>query len=256
MINTKKYLSWVWLVAMISLYSCSSQLSEKTAFIIPATTPATALSIGWYVHIDSLTGLTGAFTPRVMKDDSMGVILLYLVQGEEHLVDKNSLGQTRSAHVVIPVVSPTDMEVGDQSAIEATMVCPLNIISKSEELETRYREFDFETIKGDIKLDIRKTGNAYYAQASVFTGRGKFGIRARFSEPGEQKEVSSAMINPDSGPLRFFYGKERFTRLDKGSGNLINKSDKVFNLLHLSNTPDFLNLDTDLSWEFDFYKGQ
>lgn len=243
------------ILVTIFISGCSGKKVVKADFVIPEDHPANALTIGWYAPVSVLADLVGEGNKaKVVKDDSLGMIMLFIVASDEHFIDSISAGPMECAHLVIPIEKPADLQVKDKSEIAAAMVCPINIVDQSAILGNTYNDYGFATYTGEIDLKVKDFENGYFVEADVKTVNGLIGITANFEKEGEIKEGINAMINPKPGPLTFFYGEESFTRISNGKGNLKTGGDNLIKALNLSGQPYFLRLDLDIQWAFNFYQ--
>lgn len=251
----KTLVSWTLVLLSIFLFGCTGEKIQNADFIIPGNHPAKAITIGWYAPVDALAGLVGEGNKaKVVKGDSWGAILLYIVQSDDHFIDSISAGPMECAHLVIPIEKPADLQVANKSDIGATMVCPITIVDQSAVLGNKYSDFGFATYSGEIEMNVKEIDAGYFVTAEIKTVNGLIGISANFGKDGEKIEGVNAMINPKPGPLTFFYGAESFTRIADGKGNLKKGGDNLINALNVSDQPYFLRLDLNIQWAFDFYK--
>ena len=252
--KSKLVFSVLLLLGIVLLNSCgSSKVQKERDFIISKEVPASALTIGWYAPVNVLEQLVGKnYTPRIVKDGKLSAIMIFIVSSEEHTLDGKLMGPMKAAHLVIPVEKPGNLNVEDQSDIEAAMVCPLNIIDQSNELGDKYADFTFGTYSGEINLKVERTEKKIMAEATVKTVNGLIEINGMFEGEGETKEVVSAMFSSKSQSHAYFYGEEQTTRFVDGKGNLKTEGDNMIKAMNLSGQPYFLRLDTDISWSFDF----
>ena len=139
-------------LAMLIFNGCESGQSKERDFVLSEDSPATALTIGWYVPVKVVEQLAGKnYSPKIVQDD-MSAIMLYIVKSEQHSLDGEAKGMMKAAHLVIPVEKPSGLKVDDADAIEATMSCPLNIIDVSNDLGDKYADHAFATYRGKIEL--------------------------------------------------------------------------------------------------------
>lgn len=243
------------ILVTIFFLGCNGKKAVEADFVIPEEHPAKALTIGWYAPMSFLDDLVGEGNKaKVVKDDSLGTVMLFIVKSEEHLIDNILAGPMECAHLVIPIEKPADLQVKNKSEIGATMVCPINIVDQSAVLGNRYNDFGFATYTGEIDLNVKETENGYFVQADVKTVNGLIGITANFDKLGERIDGVNAMINSKPGPLTFFYGEESFTRISDGRGNLKTGGQNLIKALNLSGQPYYLRLDLDIQWAFNFYQ--
>jgi hypothetical protein len=242
-------------LSIVFLSGCTGKKTAEADFVIPESHPAKALTIGWYAPVSALADLVGEGNkPKVVKDDSISAVMLYIVKSDEHFIDSISAGPMECAHLVIPIDIPADFKAKNMNGIESAMVCPINIVDQSAVLGNKYNDFGFATYSGEIDLNVKETETGYFVTAEIKTVNGLIGISANFGKEGEKMEGVNAMINPKPGPLTFFYGEESFTRISDGKGNLKKGGENLINALNVSGQPYFLRLDLDIQWAFDFYK--
>ena len=238
---------------VLLLNSCEQEKPKERAFTISETRPATALTIGWYYPLHLLNELVGPdYTPLAVKDDTVGSIMLFIVESEEHRLDGQSLGAMRAAHLVVPIEKPDNLTVEDRSSIDAAMVCPLNIIDESMELGDKYHAANFATYSGEITLEVEKPETNYIVTASVKTANGLIRIRGMFDEEEETLESVSAMFSTKSQTNSYFYGEEKTSHIINGKGNLKTEGQNILDAVGLGNRPFFLRFDRNMSWSFDF----
>jgi hypothetical protein len=241
------------IVGLSLLPSCENKTFPSREFMVKETYPASALTIGWYLPVNLLTELVGEnFTPRVVKDENLGSIMLFIVTAEEHYLDGEPMGKMEAAHLIVPIVSPDDLNIPDRQAVDAAMVCPINIVEQSERLGDKFDAFDFATYSGDIDLKVDKPGEKYMVIASVQTANGKIEINGMFEEEETTLEVRSAMMSNRPAIPAYFYGEEKTNRIINGKGNLKTEGNNIIDAMQLGRQPFFLRLDLDMSWSFDF----
>jgi hypothetical protein len=253
----KKFLlliPFTFLMGAVIISGCGQQ-SKSRSFVISTEQPASALTIGWYVPVHLLEEVVGKnYKPRVVKDDRMSAVMLYIVASEEHSLDGQELGPMECAHLVVPVEKPDGLSVEDSGTIGGAMACPLNIVDQSKELGDKYNDFTFATYTGGIELNIEETDDKYQVKAKVETSNGLIEINGLFDKEGETKEVVSAMFSTKSENHNYFYGEEKMTRFMDGKGNLSTSGQNIIDAMNLKGQPYFLRFDRDISWSFDFIK--
>ncbi len=241
------------IIGLLLIHSCENPQSGSGDFVVTEKSPANALTIGWYLPVGLLDELVGeAYKPKVVKDDDLGSIMLFIVKSKEHLVDGKSTGPMQAAHLLVPIETPDKLETPKHVSIEGSLACPLNIIDKSRELGDKFNEHTFATYSGTIELSIEKSDETYVADASVITSNGLIEIRGMFNEEEQILEMNSAMFSTKSTQPAYFYGKERTTRIKDGRGGLKTEGGNIIDAMQLADKPFFLRLDRDMSWSFDF----
>ena len=204
-------------IGTVLLTGCDQQATDHE-FVIPKSDPAVALTIGWYVPVTSLAELAKPYKPRIVKDDTLSMLMIFIVKSEEHMLDGKDLGEMEAAHLVIPVEVPDGMK----NAVDGAVVCPINIVDQSQQLGDKYNNNRFATYFGDIDLEVKKSdkdGN-WYAEASIKTNNGIIEINGMFDQEAEANDVVTAMFTHKPGPRTYFYGAERMKRIKDGKGNL------------------------------------
>lgn len=241
-------------IILVIITSCSEKKPEH-GLIIPKEKPAQALTIGWYVPVAALKEIVGAnFEPAVVKDDSIGTIMIYIVANGDHKVDSLECGTMKAAHLVIPVNKPANLKFANASSITNSMVCPTSIVEQSPVLGNKYHSFGFPTYTGKINLDVSLSGKLYHVKASVETANGLIEIAAQFEEEPVEYDIVSAIFNPKSSSYDFMYGKENFHQIINGKGNLKTDGNNMIKALNLSGMPYYLKIDLGINWTFDFEK--
>lgn len=241
-------------IALIGFASCSENKPEHD-FIVPKEKPAQALTIGWYVPVSALKEIVGQhFEPAVVKDDTIGTIMIYIVANGDHKVDSLECGNMKAAHLVIPVNNPSGLKFANASSITNSVVCPVSIVDQSPVLGNRYHAFGFPTYTGKINLDVTWSGENYHVKASVETSNGLIEIAAKFEEEPVENEMVSAIFNPKSSTYACMYGKESFQQIIDGKGSLTTDGENMIKAMDLSGRPYYLKLDLGINWSFDFEK--
>jgi hypothetical protein len=244
----------LFVLASICFASCSEKKPDP-GFIVPKDKPAQALTIGWYVPVNVLKELVGSsFEPAVVKDDSIGTIMIYIVANGEHKVDSLECGTMKAAHLVIPVNMPAGLKLANASTITNSVVCPVSVVDQSPVLGNKYHAFGFPTYTGKINLDVTWSGENYHVKATVETSNGLIEIAAKFEEKPVEYEIVSAIFNPKSSSYAFMYGKEGFQQIINGKGNLKTEGENLVKAMSLSGRPYYLKLDLGINWIFDFEK--
>jgi len=240
------------LITLLLFSSCKNE-TENRDFIIPENHPATALTIGWYVPVDAMTEIVGqGFKPKVVGENGMTSVMLYIVQGNEHILDGTDKGPVRTAHLVIPVEPDGDVSV--PSRAKNIMVCPITIVDKSIALGDKYNTYDFPTYSGDISLNATSSGDKYNVDATIKTVNGFIEIKGMFEEKGKNQELNSAIFTSRQGFHSYFYGEENMQRIEDGKGNLKLDGQNIITAMQLDKLPYYLKLDRNVSWAFDFVK--
>lgn len=241
-------------LVLIGLASCGEKKPDH-GFVVPKDKPAQALTIGWYVPVNVLTELVGhQFEPAVVKDDTIGTIMIYIVSGAEHNVDSLECGVMKAAHLIIPVNMPANMQFEGTGSITNSLVMPMSIVELSPVLGNKYHAFGFPTYTGKVNLDVTWTGDYYRAKASIETTNGYIEIAAKFEEEPVENEMVSAIFNPKSNNYDFMYGEEGFKQIINGKGNLKTDGENMIKAMNLSGRPYYLKLDLGINWTFDFEK--
>jgi len=242
------------LIAFMGFTSCSETKPEH-GFIVPKEKPAQALTIGWYVPVTLLKEIVGQhFEPAVVKDDTIGTIMIYIVANGDHKVDSLECGNMKAAHLVIPVNKPADLKLTNASSITNSVVCPISIVDQSPVLGNKYHDFGFPTYTGKINLDVTWSGENYHVKASIETANGLIEIAAKFDEKPVENEMVSAIFNPKSSSYAFMYGHEWFQQIINGKGTLKTEGDNLVSAMNLSGQPYYLKLSLGVNWAFDFEK--
>lgn len=241
-------------VALIGFTSCSEQKPEHD-FIVSKEKPAQALTIGWYVPVSVLKEIVGQhFEPAVVKDDTIGTIMIYIVANGDHKVDSLECGTMKAAHLVIPVNKPDGLKFANASSITNSVVCPISIVEQSPVLGNKFHDFGFPTYTGKINLDVTWSGEKYHVKASIETANGLIEIAGQFEEKPESSEMVSAIFNPKSSTYAFMYGVENFQQIINGRGSLKAEGDNLVAAMNLSKRPYYLKLGLGINWTFDFEK--
>jgi uncharacterized cupin superfamily protein len=241
-------------IALVGFESCNEKKSDH-GFVVPKDKPAQALTIGWYVPVTVLKEIVGPhFEPTVIKDDSIGTIMIRIVSGEGHKVDSLDCGVMKAAYLMIPVIKPANMKFADANSITNSLVCAMAIVDQSPVLGNKFDDFGFPTYTGKINLDAKWSGEKYHVTASIETANGKIDIVGQFEEKPEPNDLVTAIFNPKASTFAFMYGKEHFQQIINGKGNLKTEGDNMIKAMNLSGHPYYLKLDLDLNWVFDFEK--
>ncbi len=243
---------YVLIAAIFLLNGCNPTVKNRD-FIIPKSHPATALTIGWYVPVEVVAKIVGPdFKPKVVHEDNMTSVMLYIVKSEEHVMHGKDSGPMRAAHLVIPVETLTKVSTRDKTKIENFMVSPVTIVDQSKKLGDKYNTFGFPTYSGEITLEVKKSGKKYNVDATIKTVNGFIEIKGMFDGKGKKQKLTSAIFTPKQGFHSYFYGEERMNRIEGGKGNLKLDGQNIISAMQLDKLPYFLILDRNVSWAFDF----
>lgn len=240
------------IATILLLPGCRPEVKNRD-FIIPKNHPATALTIGWYVPVEVMTEIVGpGFKPKVVHENDMTAVMLYIVKSDEHEMNGTNSGPMRAAHLIIPVETSVRLSTTNKIKIENFMVCPVTIIDQSKKLGDKYNAFGFPTYSGEITLEIKKSGEKYNVDATIKTINGFIEIKGMFGEKGETQELTSAIFTPKQGFHSYFYGEEKMYRIENGKGNLKLDGQNIISAMQLNKLPYFLKLDRNITWAFDF----
>ena len=240
-------------ILLVNLTACQKSGHQEREFEISEAQPATALTIGWYLPVRLLDELVGEnYTPRVIKEDSMGSIMLFIVKSEGHSLSGDKKGPMKAAYLVVPIDLPEGIKTPDGSGFQEAMSLPMTIIDLSESLGDRFADLGFATYSGQIELNVEMPVSKYVAEASVRTANGLIQIRGMFDDAGEEMEFSPAMFSNKTNTESYFYGEEKCTRYIDGKGSLKTDGSNIIDAMQLGDWPFFLRLDRNLSWSFDF----
>lgn len=242
----------VLIITVFLLSGCNHEIKNGD-FIVPDNHPATALTIGWFVPVDAMLEIVGQdFKPKVVNEDGMTTVMLYIVQSDEHVLDGTSMGTMRTAHLVIPVEPSGNVNV--PTGVKNLLVCPVTIVDKSIQLGDKYNTYGFPTYSGEISLEVKQSGSKYNVDATIKTVNGSIEIKGMFDEKGNDQELNSAIYTTKQGFHSYFYGEESMRRIIGGKGNLKLGGQNIISAMQLDKLPYYLKLDRDVTWAFDFDK--
>ena len=238
---------------ILILNGCSDTPPPENQYRVSSENPAIGLTFGWYVPDSLLQDLIGPiYTPKIYNDKNEGVLMFFVARGDNYQIGGKNSGNFDVAHLAVPVESVSGVKQDAEKEIEGTIVCPLTILDDGRALHGKLDELGFAMVPGEIDFSVEETDEMISAEIIVTTTIGENVIRATFEKLPVDFNAVTAIINPSSTDLKYFYGPESALIFKNGSGSITSEGVTFYSGLKLESREFYINYFKDFTWEFYF----
>jgi hypothetical protein len=228
--------------------------SDNADLSVIQKSPATSLTIGWYLPLDYLQKIVGPdFKPKVAKDDSVGLMKLVISSGDRYDVKGSNKGPFRSAILQVEVEKVKGLfKKTPKGNFDNYYICPVTIVSGSLPMAQMYHDNGFVHEVSHVTLDITEKDNRINVEAKIKSGENSILVKCFFEDlPVDEKQMSMT-VNQTRPMYKYFYGDMSCNRYSNGKGRIDAEGTTLLTSLGIQYIPYFFVLDRNATWSYSF----
>jgi hypothetical protein len=218
------------------------------------SSPATALTLGWYLPLDYLQKIVGPdFKPKIAKADTLGIMKLVITSGDNYYIEGSDKGPFRSAVLQIEVEKVGGLfKRSPKGSMDKYYVCPVTIVSGSLPMAESFHNNGFVHEVSHVSLKVTESDARVNVEANIRSGENSIDARCFFEKLPVDENLKSMTVNQTRPMYKYFYGTEKVNRYSNGKGRIDHQGTTLLTTLGIQNMPYFFVLDRNVAWSYDF----